>query len=159
MIKLILTEQARSRSNAIKIIEGLQPVYEDHLLKCIIYGNSINNLWHWIDEIINIIIRINEIKIKTPSGRLSNNDYLDYLFLAAGESELEYRENLRHFMFKYKYKYPKFEITNELVTNTTDLFLMMSNYSMRLSETNSIINENAIRNDILDFLEDRGIIT
>ena len=157
--KLPLFEMARSRKKVIELIEGLQTIYEEHLLKCVIYGNSTDNVWHWAGEVAEVLVQVNGMKAKTSSGKLSSQDYIDNLLLASGEFDYEYKENLKHFQFKYKYKYPKFEITDKLVENTVDLFKYMAlKYSKYLNNPKYVANKDFIRQDILDFLELREII-
>jgi len=155
-----LTEQARARSEIIKLMSGEEhDVYKEHLLKCAIYGNSTNNLWHWANEVAEVIVKINGMKAKTPSGKLHSEDYRDNLLLASGEDPAEFEENLEAFARKYKYKYPKFEITPELVDLVTDLFQFLSlEYSRKMSSTKTDITKDEVRNSIIQFLECRGVV-
>ena len=157
--KVHLFEMARSRKKVIELIEGLQTVYEEHLLRCVIYGNSTGNVWHWAGEVAEVLVQVNSMKAKTSSGKLSSQDYIDNLLLASGEFDYEYKENLKHFQFKYKYKYPKYEKTDKLIENTVYLFKKKKKkYSKYLNNPKYVANKDFIRQDILNFLELREII-
>lgn len=118
---------AFDRRVAIKKIEDRQDTYAEHVMKCVIYGNSTNNLYHWCEEISQSIFDVLSIKLKGGSS-ISKDIYKDRFFLAYGDTENDFRMDLQDFHKKFVGKYPNFTITNELIQNTYGAFVFISNY-------------------------------
>ena len=148
-----LNEFAMNRQQALSIVDSYVVEYSNHLIKCVVFGNSTGNLSHWSDEIAEYLDDINSIRMK-PNNKKVRDDYLhDYFFLASGDSELDYRLVLKAFQKKSAYKYPDFEITSNLVKRAYNVFLDFADmFSPILSKNNSCDKE-WFKNKILNYFE------
>ena len=71
----------------------------DHIMKCVIYGDSLSCLNHWIDdEITTWIYKASTISCK---HRISPNVYKSTLFCWFGEDSRDAESNLYDFYTKY----------------------------------------------------------
>lgn len=95
----------------------------DHIMKCIVYGDSFGCLNHWInDEITTWIYKASTVSCK---HRISSNVYKSTLFCWFGEDSRDAESNLYDFYTKYvmrRKKYPKFEIDRYLVERLNKVY-------------------------------------
>ena len=153
----LLKEMAFNRSEAIDKINREVPPYRDHLIKCIVYGNSTNNLWHWSDEVADKINKVNNIKLKS-GNKFEQKFYEDEFLLASGDCKSDFEIVLNNFLIDYRYKYPAFEITDALLDKVVEVFTDLSYYfSNQLCRENHLSKEQ-IRNKLLDYFELQGVV-
>lgn len=146
---MYLTEMAYSKNNAIEYIEDVLPDIKEHLIKCILYPEMKDTIPHWINaELTPDIYDIATIKIKTPRGKLSENDYIT-LFIEAFNDDVEdaardlmafYRKNRRN--PQYPVKIPTEENAQKLV-RVYDYFKTQfaKNFSNKTTMTKDQINK------------------
>lgn len=136
---LNLWEMAFRKKEAIEKIGVYADAYAEHLLKISIYQNSTNNLRHWIDELADKLSKVNDVKLK-QGGKLYPQIYKDEFLLADGDCRRDFEIDLDHFKYNNSKtgKYPDFEITDDLISKTSDNFLDLAEYfSSVLSRENS----------------------
>lgn len=115
---MTINEMALPLKIASQKIRDKSEVIFDHLLKCVIYKNETGSFNHWITEIATQFSYCDNLKIKSKSGKLSEDAYYKALFsdtVADEESDMKFY--LSDFQLQYCYKthkYPDFEITDKL---------------------------------------------
>lgn len=95
----------------------------DHIMKCVIYGDSLSCLNHWIDD--EITTWIYKASIISCKHRISSNVYKSTLFCWFGENSRDAESNLYDFYAKYimrQKKYPKFEIDRYLIERLNKVY-------------------------------------
>ena len=154
MIFKRLNEMAFSRDVAINKIKNYVDVYAEHLFKIIIYGDSTNNLWHWIDEVADKLYNIHTIKLK-GGNKFDPKFYEDEFLLAYGDCEEDFKRDLEDFQRENRFKYPKFNITPQLIKNTNRVFNDLSLYfSNILGRDKPERDKKNFRNSLLDYFEE-----
>lgn len=153
----LLREMAFNRSEALNRINREVPPYRDHLIKCIVYGNSTNNLWHWSDEIADKINKVNSIKLKSGK-KFDQKFYEDEFLLASGDCKSDFKIVLDDFKIDYRYQYPAFEITDTLLYKVVEVFTDLSYYFSNLLCRDNHITKEQIRNKLLDYFELQGVV-
>lgn len=95
----------------------------DHIIKCVVYGDSLYCLNHWIDdEITTWIYKASTISCK---HRISSNVYRSTLFCWFGENSRDAESNLYDFYAKYvmrRKEYPKFDIDRYLIERLNKVY-------------------------------------
>ena len=150
---MFIDEMAMSRQQALSIVDSYVVEYSDHLLKCIVFGDSTNNLKHWSDEIAEYLDEINSIKIKPNNKKVRENYLYDYFFLASGDVELDYQILLKSFQNKHGKKYPKFDITSVLVSKAYNTFLDFADMFASVLSKNNDYDKEWFKNKIIDYFE------
>lgn len=154
MIFTKLNEMSFDRDVAIKKIKSYTDAYADHLFKSIIYGDSTNNLWHWIDEMADKLYKVHAIKLKRGST-FDPQFYEDNFLLAYGDCESDFKIDLEDFQRENRFKYPKFNITSRLIENTNKVFNDLSLYfSNILGRDKPERDKKNFRNSLLDYFEE-----
>lgn len=148
-----LREFAYSRNKAIEKVVMENRTYSDHLIKCILYKNTTNNLWHWIDEIATKINNVNQIRLKS-GNKFSRQFYMDEFFLSDGDCKEDFKITLEHFQAKYRFRYPKIEITESILELTDYVFHDLANYFSYTLSTNNNHSKEWFRNKLLDYFQD-----
>lgn len=118
------------RDKAVSKMSSLSDRIEEHLLKCLVYKDSINDYRHWVDdELATWISLVNDITIKPKDKKLKAMDYQSNLFGGLGDTYADANFALHLFRSnhadsrKCKEPYPYFDITNELISATLDAFM------------------------------------
>lgn len=123
---MILREFAVDRNKGIKKISAQGEVILEHIMKCCIYGNSTNNLNHWVnDEISQYFYVISALDIKCgKNNKLKPNMYKKIVFTDSCETPEDMKFNLLDFKLRvnHNHKYPDFDVTSELVLKTYNIF-------------------------------------
>ena len=83
-----LCEIAMPLAMAKQKISDLSYGYIEHVMKCVVFQDTTQDLFHWEQEIVNFIAQVNNIVVKPDSKKLSSSYYRDYFFLGQGD-ELE----------------------------------------------------------------------
>lgn len=149
-----LYEMAMSRSMMIDFMENFSTLYRDHLLKCIIYKNNTGNLYHWTNELAEILCKVNSKVSKNNNYKLSEGVYKDYLLLAAGDTEEEWEDNLAVFKRKNKGKYPKFDITPNLILLTYNTVIDLAEYFAPILSTKNDYTKEKFQQKIIEYFGD-----
>lgn len=137
--KEVLLEMAMSLGEAKARLESLEAQYFNHVIKCVIFGDSTNNLYHWEQEIANFLNLANSIKIKSGTGKPSEKFYRDYFFYAWGDEITDYESGLEYFKVKNGNKYPDFEIIEDLIGKVFEAVSDFAEYfSPLFSKANNI---------------------
>lgn len=111
------------RSEAIAKMSNLSSVLNEHLIECVVYSEmKYLTVPHWVGELAAWMNRANKIKCKT---RLKKQDYLESIFGSFGDSLIDADVNLDEYKRNNarkleSYKYPDFEITEELIKSLYD---------------------------------------
>ncbi len=134
-------EMAYDRSYVIKKVRAKGPTIGEHILKCVVYSNDEQNVNHWIEEIAWELDILDDYDLKPKGKKLKPETYEELLKLDFGESPKDMRTQLKEFSFTYtrdssKKKYPKFEITQELIEKLFRVYIaIIKRVSELLSET------------------------
>ncbi len=148
MILKRIDEFATNRNIAIGRIESYSELIFEHLIKILVYGNTSNNLDHWITEISTWLTHISSMKIKTKTGKLKAQEYYDLLFGSIGEDENDIAVMLKFMQTELcvKKSYPKFEVTTNLVNRTYKLLTNLGNKVSFMLANKQIYNSIAFSN-------------
>ena len=108
---------AHPRKHVEERVASLQPKLHEHLLKILIYGNTSQNLNHWINELAEFVSIINDYEVKPNNKKLPSHRYEEILRKELGESLRDARANLGYFKATHTglNKYPSFTITPDLI--------------------------------------------
>ena len=137
--KEVLVEMAMSLGEAKARLESIESQYFNHVIKCVVYGDSTGDLYYWEQEIANLLNIANNIKIKSGNGKLSERSYKDYFFYAWGDEVADYEGGLEYFKIKNSNRYPDFEITEDLVKKVFEVVSDLAEYfSPLFSKANNI---------------------
>ena len=116
---------AYDRPDGIRIVTAYKDLLPEHLIKCIIYGNTLNCWNHWIDQELCVWLGIiNDVRLKPKNRRLKARDLYQYLFTKFGDSKVDASIALRIFKttnYRTK-KYPDFELNQTLIDVVYDVF-------------------------------------
>lgn len=110
------------RAKALESIDRYADTFTKHLIKCVVFQNSTNDLEHWILELSNYLDFANSFTIKPSNKKLKASDYEDTLFGYLGTTASDAKQMLKMFKFDCGKDYPEFDITNELVKKTYSVF-------------------------------------
>lgn len=133
-VKSSLNEMAFNRSVAIRRVQSYADTLFEHLLKCVVFGDTTGNLTHWINEEIAVYLSdISEIEVKTKNGKLNKIDYETALLSDIGENLQDYKSTISSIRASWRKrdKYPFFPITNELVNK---MYIMYTSIIKQCSE-------------------------
>ena len=120
MIKIL--EMPRQRKNSKKELSDYNaPLIED-IIKIVVYGDTTNNLSHWISQTGLWLFEINDIKFDGDK-KFKPQVYIDEVFDSAlGDCIGDSRRNIRKFKLNNatgntigRKQYPEFELTQDMV--------------------------------------------
>lgn len=100
-----LLEFATDRSKIIVHLNNLNSTLLLHVIKCVLYGNTTNNLDHWLDEIASYIDDANSLKFNRDK-KLKQYYYEDEFFFYSGDSVEDYDKKVDAFIQRYSNRYP-----------------------------------------------------
>ena len=135
-----LNEMAYSRSWVIDRLKSLSTPVINHIMKCVVYKNTTNNLNHWINEIADYFDEVNSTIVKTKNGKLKEKDYLENLFYYQGVDERDMRVQLME--LRRDRNYPDFEITIELIRRLTVSFNSIAEEFSRIFTSKNSLTKN-----------------
>ena len=139
----LLLEMAFERGVVVGKIQSLIEPIGEHLVKCVVYKNTTQNLYHWVNELAEYFRVINELQVK-KLGKLKEKEYLNYLTQYFGENITDCLSILDIFKLSNKNKYPGFETNEELATN---LFSVYTNLFNEVSKIFAIKKNNYSKKD------------
>lgn len=97
----------------------------EHILKCVVYQNSTDNLKHWVEDEICVYLDIaNSITVKPKAKKLKKSDYMETIFSYIGDSERDAKIALQQFKIDNDktHQYPEFTITPQLILQLFDAY-------------------------------------
>lgn len=127
--------------------------YFYHLFKCVVFGNSTGDLYHWEQEIANYLNIINNVKIKGSNNKPSVKFYEDNFFYYFGDEVKDYKGGLEDFKLRIGKKYPPFEVTEELYTKVFEVVQDFAIFFANNFAKNNNLNEIRISNKIEEYFE------
>lgn len=150
MILKRIDELATNRNVAIGRIESYSELIFEHIVKILVYGDTSNNLDHWVTEISAWLTHISSMKIKTKTGKLKAQEYYNLLFGSIGEDEHDITVMLKFMQTELcvKKSYPKFEVTVDLVNRSYKLLNNLGNKVSFMLADKQIYNSIAFSNII-----------
>lgn len=118
---------ASPRHKVLSIIQQESDPIEEHIAKIGLFGNTTDNLYHWIGEIAEYLDVICDYSVKTKSGRLKSSDYVR-VFDGFGENYRDTKSLLKFYALKFKDKYRKVEVTDEMADCTYEFVQKLKQY-------------------------------
>lgn len=154
---VFLTEMAMPKKEVMNKISTFSDLIMEHIIKCVVYGDSTKDFSHWIIEISNFLSIINDYKVKSCSGKLKYEEYLKCVFYdSQGDEEQDMRQNLR--VFKLHKSYPDFDITSSMISQLWGVFSRIAKEcSTIFADKNNTFKADDFRNLILDIFEQNGV--
>lgn len=143
--KIPVLSSAMRKSDIKRRIESYSDQIELHMVKCVVYGDDLNCLNHWIHEISNWVHAASAAKPK--SGKLSEGFYRECLFHSLGDEIDDSKFLLLDFEVqvdqgKYKGKYPEFDVTVSMIERLYEFSrLMMQRVPKIVSKQNATLAE------------------
>lgn len=128
-------------------------IHFEHIMKCIVFGNSLNNLNHWCDEVASSMQNINKLKTKNNT-KLKENEYLDNFLLSHGDTKEDFEYKLKTLSQTWRNKYPKFEITKELINKTYNIFIDLASYLAPILNKVNNYNKDYFKSKLMDYFND-----
>ena len=150
---MILNEMALDLKQCKKVLERKVPTYINHLIKCVVFKNTTNNLNHWVDEIATHFNEINGLILKGSNKKPSEDMYYDHFFTAAGDVEDDYRIHLRYFKNTYGEDYPPFEITDNLLSELYLAVMDFANYFSPIMAQKNNYTKDYFKNKLLNYFD------
>lgn len=135
-----LNELAYPRKRALEKLEYLSGALIEYIIKCVVYKNTTNNLDHWTNEIADYFYEVNNIRVKSNTGRLKEKDYLNHLFYYQGEDYQDMKVQL--ISFSRNKDYPDFEITKNLIKELTDKFNSIARVVSKILSQSNVMYKN-----------------
>ena len=149
-----LTEMAVLLSKAKEtLIRNARP-YFIHLFKCVIFGNTTNNLLHWEKELSSYLSIVNDITIKGSNKKPSIEMYEDYFFYYFGDERHDYIGNLEDFKLHEGRSYPDFDITSKLVDNVFDVVQDFALYFASIFSKKNDLAKDEIMYKVIEYFND-----
>ncbi|WP_302320382.1 hypothetical protein [uncultured Duncaniella sp.] len=136
----IIYGMSLSRDDVLKRFKGMSDEISDHIMKCVIYGDSLNSLDHWTLEIGNWLNKANRVKGK---AKIKEKDYYNVLFSACGDDSDDAEINLDYFQNRYcrrSNRYPRFEITYDLVSTLSVVYRDIISESIRIFKGSKVLS-------------------
>jgi len=126
-MKKYIYAMSKARGPAKEHIESYRKVITDHLIECIVYGDSLQCYAHWVGELAAWFDDINktELKIKRNPPKFKYKEYKEYVFGLFGNTTSDARGALLSYQANNKY-YPHFDITRDLVLRLSGAVLDLS---------------------------------
>ena len=123
---------AFGRKDALNNLRKRSDTLVEHIVKCAVYGNSTNNLDHWVKEICNYLSAANKVTVKPNDRRLKANDYLISLFASMGDQRIDAEYALYDFYAdnEHRKEYPHFEATDEIVDKIFEMYNAIKEYML-----------------------------
>lgn len=149
-----LNEMAQDRKGALLTLEHLEDTYFEHLCKAVLYKNSTNNLYHWLGEIAQCLSDVNNIILKLSNNKLDPETIEAKFLLARGDSLREYEihiDILKKRLFK---KYPKIQITQELIEEVFTTFIDLNDFLKPILASKNNHDKEWFRNKLVEYFED-----
>lgn len=117
---------ATDKKKAEKKVESISDRINEHIIRCVVYKNTTNDLQHWIyDELTTWFDYINRIELKTKSGKFTEKSLDDILFGEFGDAVTDAEFNLALFranVAKNGEEYPDFQVTVQLATELRSVY-------------------------------------
>lgn len=150
-----LLEMADTKSAAQDKLRRRAIPYLQHLYKCVVFGDSTGDLYHWETEIANLLHSINAIKLKSTNSKPPAGMYEDYFFFYLGDERSDHFHNLEDFRREIRGKYPDFEITPKLVTKVFQVVNDFASYfASHFSKKNNDLTKDVILDRVVEYFED-----
>lgn len=135
-------------------ISDLSYEYIEHVMKCVVFQDTTQDLFHWEQEIASFIAQVNNIIVKPDSKKLSSSYYRDYFFLGQGD-ELE---DMRLFISMWKRRegkyYPSFEVTESLCGRLLEVCTDLADYFSPLVSKKNTYSKAYLLSKIVEYFED-----
>ena len=135
-------------------ISDLSYEYIEHVMKCVVFQDTTQDLFHWEQEIANFISQVNNIVVKPDSKKLSSSYYRDYFFLGQGD-ELE---DMKLFVSMWKRRegkyYPSFEVTEGLCSQLLEACIDLADYFSPLVSRKNTYSKAYFLSKIIEYFED-----
>ena len=135
-MKRYIKAMAFPRKDGEKQVRKMADVICEHIMKCIIYGDTLECYNHWVDDELGAWFHdVNTIylKIDRKPPKFKAAEYDEFIFSQFGEDEHDCKICLSGFRAsnsdKYGGRYPDFEVTSELAS---DLFKAVSELSRKM---------------------------
>ena len=123
----VILGMAQERDKIIQRCKHTRDQLIYHLAKVVVYGDSLQCYNHWIQEIANMISKINKMSTKgTRTGKLKPKDYMSYLFGIVGNYSIsDARSDIEFFQSdnlegRFGEPYPDFEINSNVIKRMYD---------------------------------------
>lgn len=116
------------RSRAVNRIRGFSDPITEHIIKCVVYGNTTNDLHHWVcHEICDYLEIVNDITVRPHDKKLKAHDYLSNLYGAMGDTRIDASILVRTFAAHNRRtkEYPDFKVTDDIIDRTFFAFKTM----------------------------------
>ena len=127
ILKYSIFGMAQNQDIAKETLKRLSKTLNNHIIKCVVYKNILNDLPHWEKEIANFLSIANDIRLKPKNKKPKESMFTDCLFQYLGDGSInDARVNLSMFQIDFEDKYPAFEITEEMIvilSNCYQIFL------------------------------------
>ena len=152
---MYLSEMAYPRGKAIHHIEDRLPYINEHLIKCVLYGDSTNSLHHWINaEIAPALYDIANIRVKTSGQKLTQSDYSALFESEFGEDEFDAAIGLRGFVItnRNNNQYPNIEPTEANADKLFRIYRYFKNEFANLFASNISVSEEDIKTPLWNLL-------
>lgn len=121
-------------------IKGFALPYIDHIIKCVVFGNTTEYLFYWENEIATYISKVNDIIVKPKAEKFSKQFYIENFFLYWGDEVIDYNIALFDFQRREGKYYPSFKITDQL---SNEVFEVVKDFSDYFSAIVSVKNSHA----------------
>lgn len=134
-------------------LTGPSKVLNDHVLKGVIYGDSLGYSSHWIDEISTWLYLCSKVSCKS---KMKPSLYKQTLFSWFGETKEDCESNLYDFMFKYvdrSKKYPSFEIDKPLIEHLYKVYTELANKTISMYTDKYIHTKQDYKKMVEDILQ------
>lgn len=149
-----LYEMAIDRKKALSKLEDKSDTYFTHIMKILIYKNTTGNAFHWIREIAGVLNDVNDI-IPKAGYKLSKKDYEDNFLLAYGDNlrdfEIVLDDTFKKNMMK---KYPKFNITPNLILLTYNTMTDLAEYFSPILSTKNEYTKEKFQQKLIEYFGD-----
>lgn len=149
-----LNEMAMPLAAAKQKVLDLSYEYAEHVMKCVVFRNTTRDLFHWEQEISNIISQVNMITVKPHSRKLDSDYYRDYFFLGQGDEVTDIDLFFSLWKKKEGKYYLNFAVTKGLCTQLLETFVDFADYFSPLLARKNNLSKTYFLGKIVDYFEE-----
>lgn len=116
-----------TRPRAKDILSENAKTLQEHILKCVVYGDSTHNFDYWIEtEISQYLYMADKVTLKPDASKCKPDMYINTIFGHIGDAEVDAELDLEMFLSRIKQKkidYPIFTITNDMTRSLYNVYM------------------------------------
>ena len=151
-----LVEMAMPLALAKTKISSKSDIIIEHILKSIVYGDSLKSLNHWCKEAGSWLDLCGNIILKPKNNKPSKNQYASWIFSYWFSDKDNVRASLK-FLAAECIDYPEFDVNDELINKVYDIGNQIQENILDMLTQKSLYSAKTYSQVILEILSKNGV--